>query len=158
MNNEINDKLLFNIQKFLTLLLETEFRPLTFVLGLVDSDDEAVCTQVAIDTMYRLFVCGLFQPGHLPGYSYINHKEETDAYLQVLMRNNPLSSDVNIFYHWHVWEICGTPLSNALVAEHRIEEDDEHILNPTFAQALTDLFEAHGVGLDIYPLVLPQAS
>ncbi len=158
MTNDKKNLLLFNIQDYLGLLVITEFRPHAFISGLIDSDDEAVRTQYTIDTIYRLLVCGLVEPGHLRGSSYKKNQAEIDAHLQVLMKHNPFSSDVNVFIHWFVWEIFSTPLNDALVAKHRIQEDYERTLNPAFGLALTDLFEAHGVGLAIYPLVLPQAS
>jgi hypothetical protein len=106
--------------------------------------------QLAVDTVYRLLVCGLIeQPFAKTAGRYVESVH--GSYFAFLASTNPFGPDMlcNLWFD----DLCATLLCDEMIALHELQGRPKGTLCEPFIAELEALFDSHGVGWSDDPLV-----
>ncbi len=133
------------------------YNALSFLSGVDRSiHDQRARWQVAVDTVYRLLVCGLVeQPFAKTDGTYVESVH--GPYMAFLASDDPFSPDFDGGYMWFD-DLCSTPLCDELIAKHKLLGRLSEDVSADFIAELEALFEAHGVGWSEQPLIPVKAG
>lgn len=122
----------------------------SFLSGLIESLDQRVRWQAAVDTVCRLLCSGLISPCGVE-VSSDQCVEVYVAYVSRLAKFDPFSAPINPA--WIEWDLCGTSLCRSMIEEHGISQLHAGEISESFLVELDSLFTKAGVPWNTSPLI-----
>lgn len=138
---------LFKIQAWLCVMDGECYTAEAFTSGLgVGSNRDR--WQAAVDTLHRLFQCGLIYSPTIDVDATGGFLDEYKNYVIKLSQSDPFDSSGHVDQCWYEWDICGSKKNHALLAMFDVHDLHDNALSEGFSVELVNMFEGSGLPFD----------